>query len=82
MVFINKLKKNKGILPAEPLGDGTTEFTFKLDRIITMFSAIFYWNFTAICANKFRWFKLPFILLHSLVTALESPKIRFFAFIT
>lgn len=70
------------ISPTKPLGGWTTIFTFKLNKVLSMFWTILNRYLAAIWANKFLRLKCTCILwlIHCLSTVLSSTEIRIFTF--
>lgn len=70
--------------PTKPLGCWATKFTFKLNKVFSMFWAVLYWDLTTVRTNEFFRFKWSCILrlIHSLCTILPSSEISIFAFKT
>lgn len=83
LLFMARLTK-VSISPTEPLSRWTTKLTFKLNKILTMFWAVFYGNLATVGANKLLCLKRACVLLviHCVCTIFTTTKIGIFTFKT
>lgn len=82
LFFMTRLTK-MCVSPAKPLGSWATILAFELNKILSMFRAVLYWNVTTVWTNKLFLIKTLYILLviHCLSTVFTSSKIRILTFI-